>query len=322
MQQPDETPTGGPEAESPREFGLESAPSGYRNLWVPLVVVPFLVVGVLVLVFLFFGAVSGKDATPRENLRRIVSGGANESKQAAASLVAQMVENRHKRQAGEPVSWPLEGDFLAEVEAAWQACANQNVYLRLAVAEVAAECGDPAAFDKLSVILRVGDDADADGQARANAMLALAAGADPRGAAELIPFLQHADPLLRQTSAVVLQRYPGPETLAALERLLGDGALELRGQAAISLAALGDGRGARVLLEMLEPSNYEAVRRQDERKYAKAKHVRASRLTALGALIRLGRPEDRPRLEALAASDADLEVRDLALRALAAARAP
>jgi hypothetical protein len=51
--------------------------SPYKNLLVPLVVVPFMVVGVLVLVFVFFGAVAGEETSIEENLRRVVDGGLN-----------------------------------------------------------------------------------------------------------------------------------------------------------------------------------------------------------------------------------------------------
>ncbi len=308
-------PAGTPPADVLVDTGAGSSP--YKNLWVPLVVVPFLVVGVLVLVYLFFGAITGRDATPAQNLERIVSGGANESKQAAASLVAQMVENQRARLRGEAAPWPLETGFLSQVEAAWQARANDDdAFLRLALAQVALECGDPAGYEKVVEILRLPDERDPRAEARASAMLALAALGDGRSAEELIPFLAHGDPLLRLAAAGVLQRFPGAPTEQALEQLLGGGEFELRGQAAISLAHLGRPSGAPVLREMLSPESYAEVHRREPKKYAKEKDIQASRVAAVEALARLGRAEDRDALQALAASDADLSVREAALRAL------
>ena len=74
-------------------FAEPVSASPYRNLWVPLVVVPFLVVGVIVLVYAFFGAIGGKEATLEENLDRAVHGGPNESQQALVSLASQLVVN-------------------------------------------------------------------------------------------------------------------------------------------------------------------------------------------------------------------------------------
>ena len=290
--------------------------SPYKNLWVPLVVVPFLVVGVLVLVYLFFGAITGKDASPAENLSRVVTGGANESKQAAASLVAQMVENQRARLRGEAVPWPLDPSFLSQVEAAWTAREDDSDgFLRLALAEVAVECGDPSGFEKLSTILQLADERDPRAEVRASAMLAMAALGDARTPTALIPFLEHPDALLRQAAAGILQRFPGPASVQALERLLADPSLELRGQAAISLAQLGEASGAHVLVEMLSKESYAKARAASPKKYARERTVQDSRVAALQALARLGRPQDLPLLESLGQSDPDLAVREAALRA-------
>ena len=67
-------------------------PPPYRNLWVPLVVVPALIVMVLVLVFVFFSSIVGEEASPRENLARMLEGGANERRQASFNLVRQTLD--------------------------------------------------------------------------------------------------------------------------------------------------------------------------------------------------------------------------------------
>ena len=72
---------------SPATPAMPAGESPYKNLLVPLVVVPALIVMVLVLVFVLFGAVAGKEDSPRENLDRLLHGGFNERKQAAFNLV-------------------------------------------------------------------------------------------------------------------------------------------------------------------------------------------------------------------------------------------
>jgi len=42
-----------PGADDPGEIAQDARESPYRNLWVPLVVVPFIVVGVIVIVYVF-----------------------------------------------------------------------------------------------------------------------------------------------------------------------------------------------------------------------------------------------------------------------------
>lgn len=322
-----------------------SAPpqSPYRNLFVPLVVVPFMVVGVLVGVFVFFGAVSGREASIDENLERLASGGSNESKQAAMSLVAQAVENRRALESGAVAPWSTSADFETKLERAWQAVGDDPLqgYKRLAVAQLAALYKLPGALEKLASILAMPDasaanpeyagalyklraavsgvdPADNDGQLRLYAMIGLTWLDDARAADLVLPYLADPDPFIRQAVIGVLQHLPGEKTRAALVGLLDDPALETRGQAAISLSHLGDARGAAVLRELVDPQSYERARARDARKFAAPQHVRASRVKAVEALARLARAEDRALLEQLASEEPDSLVREAALRALAA----
>jgi len=292
--------------------------SPYKNLLVPLVVVPFLVVGVLVLVFVFFGAVSGHEMTLEENLERVVHGGSNESRQAAMSLAQQALDNSLARSEGKPVRWPVGPDFLSKLQAAWRDTPNDDKHqsIRLALAQLLAQCGDPEAFDKLDSFLALPDEQDHDGQLRLYAMMALTWLDDPRAPERVIPFLHNPDPYLRQSAAGVLQKLPSPQTSAALTALLDDPSLELRGQAAISLSHLGDAAGAKVLVELLDPASYAAVHALEPKKYASAQVIHDNRARALDALARLARDGDRPVFERLASDDADPLIREAAMRAL------
>jgi len=289
----------------------------YRNLWVPLVVVPFLVVGVIVLVFVFFGAIRGKEASLQENLERVVNGGANERKQAAASLAVQVVENRTAELAGKPPVWPVQGDFLADLRRAWERLPpDDNPHLRLTLAELGAHYGDPAALDRLLAFLSLSDADDPKGELRVPAMIALASMGDERAAAPIVKYLTHEDTFLRQSAAAALQGIPGETSRNALLGLLDDGSLELRGQAAISLARLGDPSGASVLRELLDAASYAAAHAADPRKFATERSVHDARLEAVRALARLDRAEDRDLLRELSKSEGDPAVREAAMLAL------
>ncbi len=304
-------------AASPAASGGAAAP--YRNLWVPLLVVPFLVVGVLVLVYVFFGAIRGREASIQENLERVIQGGANERKQAALSLAAQVAENRRAVAEGREPVWGVRGDLLGELRRAWDALpSDDNPHIRLALAQLAAGYGDPDSLAKLSGFLALPESEDPRGELRAQAMVGLSWLGDPRAADSLAPFLNHPDPFLRQAAAAALQRVPGNRSLEALRGLLADPSLELRGQAAISLSCLGDPAGAAVLLELLRPESYAQVRAEDPRKFKSAGQVHETRLEALRALARLARPEDRPVIESLAAGDLDPTIREAAMLVLQA----
>ncbi len=286
----------------------------YRNLWVPLVVVPFLVVGVLVLVYVFFGAIRGREATIEENLQRVIHGGANERKQAALSLAAQVEENRRAQAEGREPAWAVQGDLLRELRRAWDEIPpDDNPHIRLALAQLSAGYGDPDALAKLAGFLELSEAEDQRGELRAQAMVGLSWLGDPRAAEAMAPFLTHTDPFLRQAAAAALQRVPGPRSIEALRGLLDDPSLELRGQAAISLACLSDASGAAVLLELLRPETYARARAEDPGKFRSEVRVHETRLEALQALSRLARPEDRAFLESLAAEDQDPGVRERAM---------
>lgn len=293
-----------------------SLPSGYRNLWVPLIVVPFLVVGVIALVFVFFGAISGRDATMEENLRKMVEGGANERGQASLSLVAQVLANEESARAGNDPEWDAGPDFLERLQEAWADMdAGEDHDLRLALARVLAHYGDPEVRGKLVQLLEIADESDPDGRVRFGALLALGELGDPAAAGAVIPFLENSDPYLQLGAASALQALPGEASVEALRAVLGDGDLALRGMAAISLTHLGDDAGHAVLLDLVDLATYEAIRAEDSTKYADPNLVQNNRIRALQALARLGRPGDLALFRELADDEGDPAVREAAMRA-------
>jgi HEAT repeat protein len=304
----------------PAATPADSPTSPYRDLWVPLIVVPALIVLVIVLVWVFFGTIGGSDSTLEENLDRAVHGGANESQQAAASLASQVVKNYEAVAQGLERPFKAGPEYRSKLEAAWKELEESggNPNIRFVVAQALAEQGDEQALDKLASLLRVPDEEDSQGALRFNALLALSRLHDPRAAVHVIPFLRHSDPYLRQGAAMALQSMPSPESAAALRGVLDDPSLELRGMAAISLTHLGDPSGAPVLRELIRPGTYAAIRaaEPDSRKYADPKLVQSNRVTAVRALARLGLSEDRALFEELSKSDADPAVREAAMRGL------
>lgn len=308
-----------PEPPNPPETSEGVAPGGaYRNLFVPLVVVPFLVVGVIALVFVFFGAIRGEDPSMEENLRAAVDGGANERKQAALSLAAQALENSVAAAEGRDAPWPAPPDFQARLERAWDDIpADDDPHLRLVLAQLLTQQGDPDALAKLEAVLATPDAEDPEGEVRAYAMLATTWLEDERAAGLLVPFLSHSDPFLRQTAAGVLQGVPGEASRAALRGLLDAPDLELRGQAAISLARLGDPSGAAVLRDLVQAETYAAEGLREAGKFQGERVVHQARLEGVLGLARLGLEEDRALLERLAGEDPDHAVREAAMRALA-----
>lgn len=316
----DEPDPGGPE-------GPRSGTSPYQNLLVPLVVVPALIVMVLVLVFVLFGAIAGKESTPTQNIDRLLDGGANEREQAAFNLVRQVIEDWQAEAAGERGEWTIDESLLPRVRSAWEQSRRieqpGDVPIPLALTIILAHTGDPEGVAALAEMTRLPDSLDPEGVHRTYAAFALGAVGDrlapPEqlvGARALIELLDGEDQGLRSVGVISLQTLPSAETIPALQGMLAAESVELRLNAALSLARLGDPSGAAVLREMVELAPYAAEHAVHPAKWASQERVGESRRKALAALEELGLPPAPDVLRRLADEDQDPLVRELALQIL------
>ncbi|MDP6520348.1 MAG: hypothetical protein QF724_08215 [Planctomycetota bacterium] len=298
-------------------------PAPYRNLWVPLVVVPAGIVVAIVLVFVLFGAISGEEASLDQNLERVVHGGVNDRTQGLFNLVRQVAENQEARGAGRELPWPMEEGFQKRVAAAWDEVPAEDLRIRLTLAALLSDMGDPAGTGYLKEFLSVSEADDGDGWIRFNAIYLLGKIGLPRAEAAREPiqaFLDNQDPGLRSVAAIALQNLPGAGTAKALTAALADEVFEVRANAAIALSYLQAPErtaGAHILRELLDPATYARERELDREKYTRGELISANRVQALGALARLELAEDLPLLESLAESE-DLALREAALRVLGA----
>ena len=295
----------------------EDAP--YRNLWVPLVVVPAGIVIAVVLVFALFGALAGQERSLAENLELVVRGGKNERDQALMNLAVQAAENHAALFEGRELPWPMEQGFPARVRAAAEEIDPDEHETRLVLGILLATLGDDAGVPLLLESAAVGDDEDPDRSLRFRAIQNLGLIGDGRATEAVIDFLDHDDEGLRTVAAWALSNLPGGEVRAALRGALGDPSLQVRGTAALSLARLDppDLEAARVLRDLLDPSTYASEHEREPGKYGQARLVSELRVSAVRALARLRLPEDRARLAELA-SDPDVAVREAAQIALRA----
>src|SRR6187551_2879995 len=126
----------------PADFPDAPAPSPYKNLWVPLVVVPALIVMVLVLVWVLFGSLAGSEKSPAENVQRMVEGSSNEREQAAMLLVNQIEAYLGDVNAGRASEWELESSFLPEVQQALEKTDADEVDTRFVLSFVQFQLGD------------------------------------------------------------------------------------------------------------------------------------------------------------------------------------
>lgn len=305
-------------SEARDEEAAPGARSPYQNLWVPLVIVPALVVVALVLVFVFFGAIAGTEETLSENLHKVVTGGSNERTQAAFNLSRQVAENQRAQAEGRPEPWPIEEGFRDDLRRAWESVSAEDHEIRLVLAYLMTRMEDPEGLPNMLSLLELTDAEDPEGRVRFNTMANLGAIGDERAAAGLMAYLEHPDPGLRSAAAIGLQKMLTDDVRQALRGAVSDDDFDVRANAAISLSHMRDPYCADLLKELAGAQAYELEHERDQKRYARADTVRESRLKAIDALGRLDRNEHAGFFEELAQDPgSDLLVREAAMRMLA-----
>ena len=308
--------------EAPVEDSTEEGEAGpYKNLIVPLVVVPALIVMVGLVIVVLFGLLSGEAKSPRQNLDRLLNGGANERQQAAFELVRQMLEYQTARAEGADSEWDIGEGLLEDLRRAADAQPEprtpEEVWSPFVIASLMAQLGDPDGVTRLLGMTELGDRLDPEFQFGQNAIFVvgsiggeLAEPLRDRAAARMISLLDGEDEGAALLAAAALQNLPSPGTVEALEGVLGSRRLDLRIQAALSLVERGVDSGRPVLLEAAETGPYDAERGDYPRRWA-PQTVSATRCKALVGLHRLGGADAL--LERLAREEDDPNVRSVAL---------
>ena len=317
IQIPDE-PRRQPESEPPNpEPGAADTP--YKNLWVPLVLVPAALVISIVMVWALFAGIAGTEASLEDNLDRVVQGGRNDRDQALFNLARQVSENQQALTNGEEPRWPMEEGFLDRVRQAVAGIDEDNHQARLALGILLATQGDLEGVRILHQILDLDETADPDGALRFFALENLALLGGEEEVSRIVAILASDDEGLRNLAAAALGRLGGAQAREALLGALGDSSLDVRGSAAIALTKLEppDEAAADVLRDLIDASVYRAENERDSRKYRRGDIVSQNRVRAVQALARLRLPADRPVLESLK-GDEDVAVKEAALLGLQA----
>ena len=277
------------------------SPAG--RLVVRFFVLPLLVVGTAVGIFLVFSLMTFERRSPRDYLAEVRGGSAGRRWQAAFEL---------SRRIGTMKPGAERDAIAAESLRLFRSLTPsraEDVRVRRYLVLVLGKLGDRAAVADL-----VASANDPDPETRLYAVWALGMVGDPRGVDAVLEASRSEDSGMRKMAAYVMGKLGDRRAVRRLQVLLEDRVPDVRWNAAIALASLGDGSGIAVLRSIIDR---EALGRQAQ---LSADQAEAAMVNALKAFSLLRDEGSLPLLERVAREDPNLRVREAARNAIAATR--
>ncbi len=284
------------ETERPED---SAEPSGLR-VALGFFILPMLLVFGGIGVFLLFGLIAHEDKTVDEYLAEVTGGGINEPWQGAFGLANKLA--RDESLHDDPVVARRIADALGRPSA--EEDPRVRTFLLLALGSVGHESSIPIVVEYL-------DDPDAD--VRLNAVVSISnigVPAATAAAAQVAARLSDDDEAVRGYSAYVLGTLDNPEAIKPLEVALNDQAGQVRWNAAVALARLGNNAGLAELLRMIDRDYLVATGELDPQQQQDAM------LAAIQAFAMIGVDSALGELSDIRDNDPDLRVRQAARAAL------
>ncbi len=217
----------------------------YKNMSLPLVIIPAVIVITLLAIFALFVSISSSEATLEENLHEAVHGGKNERKQARFSLIRQLTANLEARARGEEPPNEVPADFGLAIEAAASELEDDGPEAKLALAIALANFDPERGATMLTELLKTLPEDDEAGRVRFFSLvnlgsLSIQGVESAHGAKDLaLELLSDEDVGLRTVAASVLPHFVVDETTrTSLLGALDDQELQVRATAALALASL------------------------------------------------------------------------------------
>jgi hypothetical protein len=296
--------TEGPPPEEPLSDDEEVSPrSPAGRLVIRFFVLPLLVVGTAVGIFLLFSLMTFERRSPRDYLSEVRGGSAGRRWQAAFEL---------SRRIGTMKPGPERDAIATESLRLFRTLSPsrpEDVRVRRYLVLVLGKLRDRAAVPDL-----VRAAGDPDPETRLYAIWALGMIGDPRGLDAVLEASRSEDPGIRKMAAYVMGKLGDRRAIERLKVLLEDRVPDVRWNAAIALASLNDGSGIAVLRSMIDR---QALARQAQ---LTSDQAEAAMVNALKAFALLHDEGSLPLLEKVAREDPNLRVRDAARAAVEATR--
>jgi HEAT repeat protein len=288
-----------------REAGADrqsSAPA----IAVQFFLIPLLVVGATVLVYIGFRGLLSEERTAAEYLTDIRTGGSNRRWPAAYELSRLMADPSFAKHE--------EARLAPELTRAFADSKNDDPRVRQYLALTLGRLTPPLGAETRRLLIDALSDPDS--QTRINVLWALGATGDVAAADDIARQAASEDAGVRKMAVYALGSLPseaGNETLiAALE----DASADVQWNAAIALARHGRHEGVPVLRRMLDRAYVERNVTRQQQPRQEIDPVGEVMISGLQAIAALKESTLTPQVKALSTDDRDLRVRQAATEAL------
>ncbi len=288
------------ERESATRNPLAAAPA----LAVQFFLIPLVVVGVAILVYVGFRSLLEDDRSAQEYLTEIQMGGATRRWPAAYELSRLMADPEVRKQ----------GELTPALVEAFEAAADDDPRVRRYLAFAIGRLDPPLPAQAVTALTSALDDAD--DETRISVIWALGSSGDATVIPRLNALYDSSDAGVRKMVVYALGALPGETQMATLQTALQDTAPDVRWNAAVALARHGHDEGVPVIREMLDRPFLEQTVKRDASQYDDQDPVADVLISGVRAAAALNDSGLKATVEELSRQDRSMKVRQAALEAL------
>jgi len=267
--------------------------------------IPLLVVGATVLVYIGFRGLLSEERSAAEYLTDIRTGGSNRRWPAAYELSRLMADPSFAKQ---------EAVLAPELARAFADSKNDDPRVRQYLALTLGRLTPPLAADTRRLLIEALDDPDS--QTRINALWALGATGDVAATGDIARQFGSDDPGVRKMAVYALGSLPVETGNDTLVKALEDESADVQWNAAIALARHGRHEGVPVLRRMLDRAYVERNVTRQQQPRQEIDPVGEVIISGLRAIAALKESALSPQVKALSTEDRDHRVRQAASEAL------
>jgi hypothetical protein len=289
-----------------REAGARKPLSTAPAIAVQFFLIPLLVVGATVLVYIGFRSLLSEDRSAEEYLSDIRSGGSNRRWPAAYELSRLMADPEFVKRE--------EAILAPELTKAFAESKNDDPRVRQYLALTLGRLTPPLPVETRQLLVEALNDKD--GQTRISAIWALGSTGEASVAADIERQYQSEDAGVRKMAVYALGSMPVDTGNETLVRALEDAEADVQWNAAIALARHGRHEGVPVLRRMLDRAYVERnVTRQPQAR-DEVDPVGEVMISGLRAIAALRAADLSEQVRELSTDDRNLKVRQAAIEAL------